>query len=128
MLSCGFMLDTTRPIRFEDAMLAWIAYVPWGLFQQYLMNGYFLKRFEGVLSPRAALLVTAALFAGVHTPNWFLMAVGLLAGWASVYIYRRHKNLYFLGLAHGTIGFVLFLVVPDRISHHLAVGPGWFRY
>ena len=28
----------------------------------------------------------------------------------------RHKNLYFLGIAHATIGFLLFLVVPDSVA------------
>src|SRR5689334_12606437 len=45
MLGAGMLLQTTRPIRFGDAFLAWAAYVPWGAFQQYLLNGYFLNRF-----------------------------------------------------------------------------------
>jgi hypothetical protein len=52
------------------------------------------------------------------------MAVTLLGGYASTQLYRRYRNLYFLGLAHGVLGFVLYLVVPDSISHHLNVGPG----
>lgn len=55
------------------------------------------------------------------------MAVTLLLGYCCAIVYRRYKNLYFLGLAHGTVGFLLYLVVPDSISHHLNVGPGWFR-
>ena len=92
------------------------------------MNGYFLNRFEAVLSPRAAPVVSAALFSGVHTPNWFLMIVTLLTGYLAAVVYRRDKNLYFLGLAHGCVGFLLFLVVPDLVSHHLNVGPGWFTH
>ena len=128
MLSLGLLFETTRSIRFEEAMLVWLAYLPWGLFQQYLMNGYFLKRFEGSLRPDAAPAVTAVLFAGAHLPNWFLVGVTLVTGYVSIHIYRRYRNLYFLGLAHGTIGFLLFLVVPDRISHHLMIGPGWFGH
>ena len=41
-------------------------------------------------------------------------------------IYLRYRNLYFLGMAHGVVGFLLYLVVPDTISHHLSVGPKWF--
>jgi membrane protease YdiL (CAAX protease family) len=78
------------------------------------------------MTPRWARIVSAMLFAGAHLPNWFLMAVTLLAGYVCARIYMRHKNLYFLGIAHATIGFLLFLVVPDSISHHLIVGPGWF--
>ena len=61
---------------------------------------------------RSASVASAVLFSGAHLPNWFLMAVTLIAGYACARIYLRHKNLYFLGIAHATIGFLLFLVVP----------------
>jgi hypothetical protein len=54
------------------------------------------------------------------------MAVTLLLGYCSARIYSRYRNLYFLGVAHGTLGVLLYLVIPDRLSHHLVVGPGWF--
>jgi membrane protease YdiL (CAAX protease family) len=125
-LAAGLLLQTTRPIRFSDAFLAWLGYLPWGTFQQYLLNGYFLNRLGRVMAPRNASIASAALFSGAHLPNWFLMAVTLLLGYYCACVYQRHKNLYFLGIAHATVGFLLFLVVPDSISHHLVVGPGWF--
>ncbi|MBZ5617941.1 MAG: CPBP family intramembrane metalloprotease [Acidobacteriia bacterium] len=128
MLGSGMLLQTTRPIGFERGVLSWVAYLPWGLFQQYILNGYFLNRFEAVLSPRAAPVMAAALFSGAHLPNGFLMAVTLVAGYSCACIYRKYNNLYFLGMAHATVGFLLFLVVPDSISHHLTVGPGWFGH
>ena len=124
-VAAGLLLQTTRPVPFEQGTLALAAYLPWGVFQQYMLNGYFLTRFDAVLSRRAAPLVSAALFSGAHTPNWFLMAVTLVGGYAATQFYRRHQNLYFLGLADGVFGFVLYLVVPDSISHHLNVGPGY---
>jgi hypothetical protein len=128
MLGAGILLQTTRTIRFGDAFLAWAAYLPWGTFQQYLLNGYFLNRFMGAMSGRSAAIASAVLFSGAHLPNWFLMAVTLITGYACARIYLRHNNLYFLGIAHATIGFLLFLVVPDSVSHHLVVGPGWFGH
>ncbi|MGA2769638.1 MAG: CPBP family intramembrane glutamic endopeptidase [Bryobacteraceae bacterium] len=128
MLACGILLRTMRPIGVEAALAAWAVYVPWGVFQQYVLNGYFLNRFDAVLGRRAASLISAALFCGVHTPNWFLMLVAFPAGYCSTCIYWRFRNLYFLGLAHATVGFLLFLVVPDSVSHHLKVGPGWFGH
>jgi len=128
MLACGILLHTMRPIGVETALASWAAYVPWGVFQQYVLNGYFLNRFRAVLGRRAASLISAALFCGVHTPNWFLMVVAFPAGYCSTRIYCRHRNLYFLGLAHATVGFLIFLVVPDSLSHHLNVGPGWFGH
>jgi len=128
LLGTGQLLETIRPIGFDSAMLAWCGYLPWGLFQQYILNGYFLNRLERVVPQRAAMMVSAALFSGAHLPNWFLMSVTLLLGYCSAYIYNRYRNLYFLGGAHGTLGFLLYLVVPDSISHHLVVGPHWFAH
>jgi len=128
MIAGGILLQSLRPVAFDRAVLSWMAYVPWGVFQQYLLNGYFLNRFNAVLSRRAAPLLAATLFSGAHVPNWFLMAVTLLAGYCCARIYRRYQNLWFLGAAHGTIGFLLFLVVPDSVTHHLTVGPGWFLH
>lgn len=123
--AAGLILGTIRPMGWEGAALGLGLYLPWGLFQQYLMNAYFLKRFETVLSQRAAGFITAALFSAVHTPNWFLMLVTPVAGYGAIQVYRRYSNLYFLGAAHAVIGFLLFLVVPDSVSHHLNVGPSW---
>jgi hypothetical protein len=128
LIGGGLLLQTTRPIRFEDGLVAWLAYVPWGLFQQYVLNGYFFNRLDRLVSHRSAPLVSAALFSGAHVPNWFLMAITLVTGYCCARIYKRYQNLYFLGLAHATLGFLLYLVIPDSISHHLTVGPGWFRH
>jgi membrane protease YdiL (CAAX protease family) len=128
LLGGGLLFSTTRPMGWEGAMTAWTAYMPWGVFQQYALNGYFLNRIDRVVSSRAAPILTAALFSSVHLPNWFLMAVTLLAGYGCTWLYRRYRNLYSLGLAHGTLGFLLYLVIPDSISHHLVVGPGWFTH
>lgn len=127
LLAAGILCDTTRRIHVDQAFLSWAAYLPWGVFQQYILNGYFLTRFDAAVSRRASSALTAVFFAGAHTPNWFLMAVTLLLGYCCTILYRRYKNLYFLGIAHGTVGFLLYFVVPDSISHHLNVGPGWFR-
>src|SRR5579863_3676280 len=81
MLSTGLLLQTTRPIGFDQAFLAWTAYLPWGLFQQYMLNGYFFTRFDAAASRRSAPLLAAGLFSGAHTPNWFLMAVTLILGY-----------------------------------------------
>jgi len=52
------------------------------------------------------------------------MIVCLVGGWCATQVYRRHRNLYFLGIAHATLGFLLFVTVPDSVTHHLMVGPG----
>lgn len=127
MIAGGLLLNTTRRIPPPQAFLALLAYLPWGLLQQYMLNGYFLTRFDRALPPRSSEWLTAALFGVVHTPNLFLMAVAFVGGWCATKVYRRHRNLYFLGIAHATIGFLLYVTVPDSISHHLLVGPGMLR-
>jgi hypothetical protein len=124
----GVLMHTIRPIPFWGAVLALAAYLPWGLLQQYILNGYFLNRFDAVFTLRAASLTVATLFCIAHIPNWFLMSITFVGGYWSTMVYRQHRCLYVLGLAHGIIGFLIFLVVPDSITHHLHVGPGWFRW
>jgi hypothetical protein len=128
MIAAGILFQTTRPLTIRDAALAWAGYLPWGTFQQYMLNGYFLRRLTTAMPGRPAAVATAVLFSGVHLPNWFLMAVALVAGYVCARIYSRYRNLYFLGIAHATIGILLLLVVPDSVSHHLVVGPGWFGH
>jgi len=127
MLGAGLVFRTLRPVGWGAAFWSLALYIPWGTFQQYLLNGYFLNRLDAALSRRAAPIAAAALFSAAHVPNWFLMVVTFLMGYCAARIYRRYPNLYFLGLAHGIIGFLLYLVVPDSISRHLNVGPAWFR-
>ncbi len=125
LLAIGAMCHTVRTVTPQAGFSSLALYCCWGLFQQYLLNGYFVNRFVEI-SPAAAPLMAAIAFSGIHTPNWFLMGVTLFAGFACAKIYLKFRNLYALGLAHGVIGFLLYLCVPDTISHHLYVGPKWF--
>ena len=45
LLAGGILLRTVRQIGFNRAFLSLAAYLPWGLAQQYVLNGYFLHRF-----------------------------------------------------------------------------------
>jgi hypothetical protein len=126
LLAAGMLLQTMRPIRLEYGLMCLLAYCPWGIFQQYLLNGYIANRLLAVSSARHVPLIAGALFAGAHFPNWFLMPVTFVTGYYSTKLYLKYRNVYFLGLAHGVIGTLLFVVIPDSISHHLTVGPGFF--
>ena len=128
LLALGLLLETIRPISLEYGFMCLLAYCPWGIFQQYLLNGYIANRLLAVSSGRYVPLMAAGLFAGAHLPNWFLMAVTFVTGYYSTKIFMRYRNIYFLGLAHALIGTILFVVIPDSISHHLTVGPGFFAH
>lgn len=110
-------------------MLAnFVLYLGWGLVQQYLLNGYFLRRLRAVLSGGAASLAASLLFCAAHAPNPFLMAVTLAGGFASTRIYLRWPNLLLLGLLHGLIGFLLHFAVPDSVARNFLVGPRYFEW
>ena len=125
-LAVGVLLQTLRPISVEYGFMCLLAYCPWAVFQQYLLNGYIANRLLAVASARYVPLMTGAIFAGAHLPNWFLMMVTFVTGYYSTKVFMRYRNIYFLGLAHAVIGTLIFVVIPDSISHHLAVGPRFF--
>ena len=128
LFAAGMICATIRPISLEYGCMCLLAYCPWGFFQEYLLNGYIANRLLAVASTKYVPVLSAALFAGAHLPNWFLMMVTFVMGYFSTRIFMRYRNIYFLGLAHAVIGTLLFIVIPDSISHHLTVGPGFFLH
>src|SRR6202162_2695544 len=80
-------------------------YVLWTLYQQFLLNDLFMPRLTRPLT--AATLVWGAI---------------------SCALFRRHHNLYALGLAQGLLGLCFAICVPDALHHHLRVGLGYLRY
>lgn len=126
LVGIGILFGTVRETTVSQAATGIVAYILWGLFQQYLLNGYFVNRlveFQGKSHGHAVPLAAAALFSLVHLPNWFLMAVTFAGGYVCARVYLHYRNLYVLALAHGLIGFFLFLVVPDSIGAHFLIGP-----
>lgn len=104
-------------------------YILWTLYQQFLLNDYFVPRLVRLLaSESAAVGVAATLFAAGHFPNLWLAAVTLLWGAVSCALFLRYRNLYALGLAQGLLGLAFAICVPDAIHHHLRVGLGYLQY
>src|SRR5467141_4140987 len=46
LLACGWMFDTIRP---QKGLWNLLMYLGWGLFQQYVLNGYFMNRMHSPL-------------------------------------------------------------------------------
>lgn len=103
-------------------------YVLWTIYQQFLLNDYFMPRLKRILpSDSAAVSLAALLFAAAHLPNLPLTAATLLWGAISCALFRRYRNLYALGLAQGLLGLCFAVCVPDALHHHLKVGLGYLR-
>jgi membrane protease YdiL (CAAX protease family) len=104
-------------------------YVLWTIYQQFLLQDYFMARLLRLFSSEAAAVVLAGvLFAVAHLPNLTLTAATLVWGIVSCALFRRYRNLWALGLAQGLLGFCFAICVPDALHHHLRVGLGYLRY
>jgi hypothetical protein len=104
-------------------------YVLWTVYQQFLLQDYFMARLLRLLSSEATAVVLAgALFAAAHLPNLVLTAATLVWGIVSCALFRRYRNLWALGLAQGLLGLCFVVCIPDALHHHLRVGLGYLRY
>jgi len=103
-------------------------YVLWTMYQQFLLQDYFMPRLTRLLSSDAAIAAAAVLFAIAHLPNVSLVVATLVWGAVSCWLFRRHRNLYVLGLAQGLLGLCFAICVPDAMHHHMRVGLGYFHY
>jgi hypothetical protein len=94
-------------------------YVMWTIYQQFLLQDYFMDRLLRLVSkPSAAVTLAGTL----------LTAATLVWGIASCALFRRYRNLWMLGLAQGVLGLCFAVCVPDGLHHHLRVGLGYLRY
>jgi Type II CAAX prenyl endopeptidase Rce1-like len=104
-------------------------YVLWTIYQQFLLQDYFMERVLRLVPSRAAAITLAgALFAAAHLPNLVLTAATLVWGIVSCALFRRYRNLWALGLAQGLLGLCFAICVPDALHHHLRVGLGYLKY
>lgn len=104
-------------------------YVLWTIYQQFLLQVYFMPRLLRILpSDQVAITLAASLFAAAHLPNLPLTAATLVWGAVSCTLFLRYRNVYILGLAQGLLGLCFAICVPDALHHHMRVGLGYLHY
>jgi membrane protease YdiL (CAAX protease family) len=103
-------------------------YVVWTLYQQFLLQDYFMPRLTRVLSSDAAIAAAAVLFALAHLPNLSLVVATLIWGAVSCALFRRYRSLWVLGITQGLLGLCFAICVPDAMHHHMRVGLGYLHY
>ncbi len=108
--------------------LAWslAGYPVWGFAQEYALLGFVNNRLEEVMAGHESLLpwVNGFLFAMAHLPNPVLMIVTFGAGVAFTSIFRRHRHLVPLALAHAIVGVAIALAFAN-VNGVMSVGPGY---
>ncbi len=103
-------------------------YVAWTVYQQFLLQDYFMPRLSRLLSSNQAIALAATLFAVAHLPNISLAVATLVWGAVSTLLFRRYRNLYVVGIAQGMLGLCFAVCVPDVWHHHMRVGLGYLTY
>ncbi len=121
------VLGTYHPLYSPDFAHVW-GYVVWTLYQQFLLQDYFMPRLTRVLTSDLAIAAAAILFSLAHLPNLSLTVATLVWGAVSCWLFRRYRSLYSLGLAQGMLGLCFAVCVPDVWHHHMRVGLGYFHY
>jgi membrane protease YdiL (CAAX protease family) len=98
------------------------ALVVWGSAQQWILQTVVLREAQRTISPRFGVIVAALLFASVHLPNPFLVAMTLVGalGWCA--IYSRHPNILPLALAHAIATLAILCAFDDAITGRLRIG------
>jgi hypothetical protein len=104
-------------------------YVLWTIYQQFLLNDYFMPRLIRITgNEHVSVGLAGVLFAAAHLPNLWLTVATLAWGAISTALFLRYRNIYALGLAQGLLGLTFAVCVPESLSHHLRVGLGYLRY
>jgi len=103
-------------------------YVIWTIYQQFLLQDYFMPRLSRYLASDAAIVVAATLFSAAHLPNIPLVIATMVWGVVSCVLFRRYRSIYVLGIAQGLLGLCFAVCVPDVFLHHMRVGLGYWHY
>jgi hypothetical protein len=103
-------------------------YVLWTVYQQFLLQDYFMPRLIRFFNTDAAIAFAAVLFAMAHLPNAVLTVATLVWGAVSCALFLRFRSLVVLGIAQGLLGLCFAVCVPDIYLHHMRVGLGYWHY
>lgn len=99
----------------------------WGLIQQYVLQGFLNRRAMLLFGPGlSSILVVSVIFALLHLPNPWVMAITLVGGLVWATVYQRAPNLFALALSHSIMTWFIVSTLPQSFLRHLRVGFGYF--
>ncbi len=99
----------------------------WGFLQQYLLQAFIHRRVACLIRrPLTCHLAVAAIFGLLHLPHPVLVPVTFVAGYLFAFLYRRHPNLFVLGLCHAIGSTAVAFGFDPAVIQRMRVGPGYF--
>jgi membrane protease YdiL (CAAX protease family) len=113
-----------NPVLYHSA-----GYALWAIEQEFILQSFFYVNVEQLAGNQfRSAVIAAALFAVAHIPNPILVLATLVAGICFTQLFRRYRNIYALGIAHGLLGLALAVSVSENVHHHMRVGLGYRLY
>jgi membrane protease YdiL (CAAX protease family) len=109
------------PPRRADVWLDFVYVMVWGGSQQFVLQTVILHEARRTFG-RAGILVAALIFAALHLPNPFLVAVTFVGGLIWCFIYARHPHIVPLALSHAAATVIILLSFNAGITQALRTG------
>ena len=129
---CIFMFyrDSYRHHDLGRVLLDLLGYIFWGSLQQFALNSFLYLRLRKILANNyAAIISAAAIFSLLHVPNVALVIFTSIGGLLFCFLFSRNRNIFALGVMHGTVAIVaLTLLVPGLMSDFRVGRQGFERY
>lgn len=119
ILLAGSWLGTLHDRRDFLGSLGWL--VLWGGAQQWILQTVVLHEARRA-APPIAVVLAAALFAGVHLPNPFLTLITFVGGLVWCATYMRHPHVVPLALSHGLGTLAILYAFDSRLTGGLRIG------
>lgn len=123
ILALGWWMGTFRPR--DQLVLRFALLLVWGLMQQFVLQTVILREARQRFSRRAAIVLSAGIFAIIHFPNPFLTLSTFVAGLAWCWIYERHPNLLAIAVSHAAASMAAGIALGPGITGGMKVGVGY---
>lgn len=105
-----------------------LPYIVWAFGQQFFLQSFFFLRLESRMGARWAVVTSSVLFTLAHLPNLALTALTILGAVFFAEMFRRHRSIFPLGIAHALLGLAIAYSFPDSFMHHMRVGLGYWQF
>ena len=123
VLLLGVGWGTHGDLSATDIVLGTAMLVVVGVVQQYGLVGFYFRRFRELLPGSwIPVVLTASVFALLHLPNPFLVALTFAVGVGAAWLYVRAQNILALGIAHGLLSAAILFSLPETLTLGMQVG------